>query len=59
MEVSECCNKELRLDYRIEYLHGKDDEYELKVPVWVCTQCGKIYLPKYDLLLDPDYKQLG
>ncbi|MFC4767502.1 hypothetical protein [Effusibacillus consociatus] len=56
MGISECCKAQLNVEYRIEYLHGKDDDYELQVPCLVCSKCGKEYGPKYGR---PGDKTLG
>lgn len=47
--VSKCCNAKIKVEFREEYYHGSDDDYPLKVPVLVCTKCGKCYPPQYTL----------
>ncbi|WP_158318952.1 hypothetical protein [Robertmurraya kyonggiensis] len=36
---SNCCQADLLKSSTIDYFHGADDDYELKVPVMICSQC--------------------
>lgn len=42
MEVSSCCQAPIHVEYFTDSPHVTDDDYELKVPVWVCSICGAV-----------------
>jgi hypothetical protein len=42
MEVSSCCQAPVLVEFYTDSPHVTDDEYELKVPVWVCSICGAV-----------------
>lgn len=45
MEVSSCCGAPIIVEYQTD-VHYSDDDYELKVPVWVCSTCGAVVKDK-------------
>ncbi|MFE8701532.1 hypothetical protein ACFYKX_13085 [Cytobacillus sp. FJAT-54145] len=42
---SSCCHADVKKSNSIEYFHGADDDYELKIPVFNCSKCGKQEIP--------------
>jgi hypothetical protein len=42
MEVSSCCGAPIVVERWSDLPHVTDDEYDLKVPVWVCSLCGQL-----------------
>lgn len=42
MEISGCCGAPVILEFQSDTPHCADDEYDLKVPVWVCSICGAV-----------------
>lgn len=41
---STCCDAKVTIEERVEFFHGSDDDYELKIPFIVCNDCNKIQL---------------
>ncbi|MGG1658216.1 hypothetical protein [Brevibacillus sp. NRS-1366] len=46
MNVSHCCGASTVMVTRSDHPHIYDDMYDLRVPVLVCTKCGKVLDPK-------------
>ncbi len=42
MELSSCCGAPVTVEFVSDDSNFSDDEYELKVPVRVCSLCGKV-----------------
>jgi Fe2+ or Zn2+ uptake regulation protein len=42
MTVSNCCGAATKVEYRPDRPFVYDDQYDLQVPVLVCTKCGKV-----------------
>lgn len=42
---SSCCSADYQKSFTIDYFHGADDEYEMKIPVFHCSKCGKQEIP--------------
>lgn len=42
MEISSCCGAPVIVEYQSDVPHCSDDEYDLKVPVWLCSLCGAV-----------------
>jgi hypothetical protein len=42
MNVSDCCGATTKVEYRPDQPYIYDDEYNLQVPVLVCTKCAKV-----------------
>ena len=42
MEISSCCHAPIQVEYYTDSPHVVDDDYDLKVPVWVCSICGAV-----------------
>lgn len=42
MVVSSCCGAPIRKEFRSDLPNWTDDDYDLQIPVWVCSQCGAI-----------------
>ena len=42
MTISQCCGESTKMEYRPDLPHVYDDEYDLRVPVYIYTKCGKI-----------------
>ncbi len=41
---SKCCQAELIIEEGVEYFHGCDDDYELKIPFVLCSKCRTVQL---------------
>lgn len=54
---STCCHARLKVEERVEFLHGCDDDYELKIPFVVCNNCNKIQLTVHTPVDRQDNKQ--
>lgn len=42
MALSDCCGAATKAEYRPDHPNVYDDPYDLKIPVLVCTKCGKV-----------------
>ncbi|WP_019122851.1 hypothetical protein [Brevibacillus massiliensis] len=42
MNVSDCCGAATKVEHRPDHPFFYDDLYDLKIPVLVCTKCGKV-----------------
>ncbi|WP_169819166.1 hypothetical protein [Anaerobacillus arseniciselenatis] len=42
---SNCCQASVKSELREELYHGNDDEYELKIPFLLCSNCGELVSP--------------
>ena len=42
MEVSSCCGAPLNVEFQSDVPNFTDDDYDLKVPVFVCSICGAV-----------------
>lgn len=42
MELSSCCEAPIIEEYQADLLNFSDDDYDLKVPVRVCSKCGAV-----------------
>lgn len=42
MELSSCCEAPVIKEYHADLLNFTDDDYDLKIPVWVCSRCGAV-----------------
>jgi hypothetical protein len=42
MIVSDCCGALIKVERRPEHPHVYDDNYELWIPMMICTECGRI-----------------
>ncbi|HAQ08507.1 MAG TPA: hypothetical protein DCR24_13670 [Bacillus bacterium] len=51
---STCCNVKLIKSTVIEQFHGADDEYELTIPLLICSECGG-----YELIVFSGEKQVA
>jgi hypothetical protein len=44
MELSRCCNKPIVVELRSDPSNFSDDDYDLKIPFRVCSECGAILI---------------
>ncbi len=42
MGISSCCGAPLVVEFHSDTTNFSDDDYDLKVPMWVCSMCGAI-----------------
>ena len=42
MGISSCCGAPLVVEFHSDTTNFSDDDYDLKIPVWVCSMCGAI-----------------
>lgn len=54
MEMSSCCGAPIVIEYQSDTTNFSDDEYDLKVPVQVCSLCGVVISKK---LLPREFNQ--
>lgn len=40
METSECCGAPIAIEFENDTTNFSDDDYDLKIPVRVCSMCG-------------------
>jgi|GEM_PF-5263977 len=45
MNVSHCCGASTQVVTRSDHPYLYDDLYDLRIPVLVCTECGKVIDP--------------
>ncbi len=46
--ISACCFTSLKTELRTEMFHGNDDAYELKIPFFICSNCGEQVSPLFE-----------
>lgn len=49
MALSRCCQAHLVQDEYVDSFHGSDDEYELKIPYYICEKCKKVERPEWQM----------
>lgn len=55
---SKCCQAELIVEEGVEYFHGCDDDYELKIPFVLCSKCRTVQLLSAEVVNDEVVRNL-